>query len=134
MALIKDFLDRNGAELAAVLVARSGFTTDQARLFLPEAIQSTFVSLAGQEHLDLSSSADLTGPVIDRIDVERLAGVIGVSHNEAAVGLARIIFMVIEALDTQYARQDGRLPVLDELVHPDQGNRDRPGHHHKRTR
>lgn len=113
MDFLQDILREKGGDLAAGLVEKAGFSTEQARSFLPEAASSVFdVAKAKAGDLDLSDLAGSTESLVGGVDVGALAQKVGIDSSKASSGLQALVPMLLSAL----GQKAGGLSQLSSLL------------------
>lgn len=111
MDFVKQMVAQKGAEMAAPLVAKLGFSQDQATTFLPMAI-SALMSKFGSDDKDESSSFSLSGllgggdgpdlgSIASGIDVGDIASKVGIGEDKAKAGIAELAPSVVNGLKEQ---------------------------------
>lgn len=96
MNLIYNLMGNQSAELIEQLTG-AGLDVEQARSFLPDALQGV---MAGLEHIDVQAllgadSETQTASLMDKIDIGALAGHLGGDRELAGNGLQAIIPQVL---------------------------------------
>lgn len=113
MDFLKDILQEQGAELAGGLVDKLGFSNEQAQAFVPEAASSVFDVLKDKaDGLDLSNLASNAGPLMDGVDVDALAGKVGIDSSQVTSGLQAIIPTLLSALQQKAGGLSGLTSML----------------------
>ena len=110
MDLVKQLVEKKGQELAAPLIAKLGFSQEQAGSFLPMAV-SALMTKFGEDDKNESSSFSLSGllggggvdvsSLVSGIDVGGIASKVGIGEDKAKSGLAEIAPGVIDGLKEQ---------------------------------
>ena len=110
MDMIKNMIAQKGAEFAAPLVEKLGFSQSQATMFLPMAIEALMAKF-GNDDKDESSSFSLAGllggggddisSMVDGIDVADIASKVGIGEDKAKSGLAALAPAVVDGLKEQ---------------------------------
>lgn len=113
MDFLKDILAQKGTELAGTLVEKSGFSTEQAQAFVPEAAHSAFdVVKEKAGDLDLANLASNTDAVISGIDVGALASKVGIDSSQARSGLGAILPTLLSAVQERAGGLSGLTSML----------------------
>ena len=104
MEMIKSLISEHGASLMSTLTD-SGFSADQAQQFLPEAAQSISdaVSAGGVSGM-LSSGGDvddMASTILNNIDIESIAGKVGIDSSMVSNGLTALIPQVLAMISSE---------------------------------
>ena len=89
MDLIQNFMDRDGDSIIGELTSR-GFSAEQAKGFLPEALATLMQSLKNAGFAELFASSSSAG-LPDSVDIAALASRTGVDSAKVETGLNALI-------------------------------------------
>ena len=96
MDLIQSFMDKEGDSIISDLTSR-GFTTEQARGFIPEALATLMQGLKVANLFDSAGAGGLNS-LRDSVDTAALAARSGVDSSNAETGLNTLIPRLIAFL------------------------------------
>ena len=106
MDLIKSLIADKGGELVSQLIDKSGFSTEQAEAFVPEAFSSVVDAVKG------GANPEDEGGLLEQIDIGNLASKVGIDTEAASGGLSTILPMVMSLL----GEKAGGLGALTSLL------------------
>lgn len=115
MDFIQNILSEKGGDLIGALTGRAGYTTEQAKRFLPEAGSAVGEAVTSQaSKLDLSdlASAANIGAVLKGVDVSALATRTGVSAEQGSAGLNALLPMLLGFIGEKGKGAGGLLALL----------------------
>jgi hypothetical protein len=85
-------------------LTESGFTTDQAQQFLPEAAQGMSDAISGggiSELLSSGDTGDMASTIMGKIDIEGIASKIGIDSSLVSNGLTALVPKVLAIINNE---------------------------------
>ena len=118
MEILKNLISEHGPSLMSALT-ESGFSTDQAKQFLPEAAQgmSDVISSGGiSKLLSGGDEGDMASTIMGKIDIESIASKVGIDSSLASNGLTALIPKVLALINTEGGGLSSLLGIGDAGV------------------
>jgi hypothetical protein len=103
MEILKNLISEHGPSLISTLI-ESGFSTDQAKQFLPEAahVMSDAISSGGiSKLLSGGDESSIASTIMSKIDIESIASKVGIDSSLASNGLNALIPKVLALIDVE---------------------------------
>ena len=91
-------------QLAPTLLAKlqeTGFSTDQAEQFLPEAGESIAGNVGAGDLVSLLAGGDPVAAILEKVDIGALASKLGIDSGLATQGLQSILPQLVEGLKSE---------------------------------
>jgi len=103
MEILKNLISEHGPGLMSTLT-ESGFSTDQAKQFLPEAAQGMSDAISSGGISELLSGGDegsIATTIMSKIDIESIASKVGIDSSLASNGLTALIPKVLDLINSE---------------------------------
>lgn len=103
MKILTNLISEHGPSLVSSLTD-SGFSTDQAKQFLPEAAQGMSDAISSGGISKLLSGGDessIATTIMSKIDVESIASKVGIDSSLASNGLTALIPKVLDLINSE---------------------------------
>jgi len=103
MEILKNLISEHGPSLMSTLT-ESGFSTDQAKQFLPEAAQGMSDAISSGGISELLSGGDegsIATTIMSKINIESIASKVGIDSSLASNGLTALIPKVLDLINSE---------------------------------